>query len=188
MLATEILAQNKGTEPIVDSPIIDPTPIVTEERVETATIVNGAINQNVTVTSDMPREYSDTLHLPPYMKFHKRVHYKRALMMMMGYSSEEIIDKLNINVQDAAMLTRLLSWNKSYSIVYYWDKISGEVEITEAGAELLNFWGLIHCRIGNKIVPVSEEVWRNIFRKGFKNPGETYYSLEFFKLNEPKNE
>lgn len=94
----------------------------------------------ITVTDEKPIFESNDGYIPSYRKFPTTVHYKRALLMMLGHNLEDIEEKTG---GSPAMIRRGVNWFKTYGLIYEWNERTGNVIITQKGADLLKKEGLI---------------------------------------------
>lgn len=115
-------------------------------------INTGQVSSKITVTDEKPRFESNDGYIPSYRKFPTTVHYKRALLMMLGHNLEDIEDKTG---GSPAMIRRGMNWFKTYGLIYAWDERTGNVIITQKGADLLKMEGLIVDCDGKKILLAS---------------------------------
>lgn len=126
------------------------TPPLNDSNEDHTKAINEVLmtDPRVTVTDKMPVFESGDVYLPSEARFPHSVHYKRALMMMMGHNMDEIKAETGAS---GAMIRRGVSWFKTYGILYEWNDVTGDVIITQKGAELLKKEGLIDGWNGNKV-------------------------------------
>lgn len=109
---------------------------------------NCTFNPNIIVTDRIPTTICKDVYMPPFDRFFRTIHYKRALLIMMGHSIEEIKNETGAS---NAMIQRGLGWYKAYGIIYAWDATTGDVIITSKGAAILQKEGLIDRWDENKV-------------------------------------
>ena len=145
MLATEFLKP----EP---KPPIDPKEYPDEVILPPEPIAPNRIGKNITVVEWMPPHPIDDSHQPDYFtEFPKRVHYKRALRMMLGRKEGEI-------GAPHLMILRTFPWFQNYEIIKEWNAETGAVTITKKGAELLQQNKLISSwELGEGKVIITEK-------------------------------